>query len=375
MPNTFNLQVGAVAFVRAFAEAIPTCQQTLYVQFSTFEGDASGQAFAALLIDRAQNGVDVRVLLDCYSEVVLSDTYPIFVHKQKQVQQERAQTHQLLDTMKAHGIQIQRTAPPGFLGMYMLHRDHKKMIVMDDHTAFVGGINISDHNYAWHDFMVKIQGTLVQDLKEDFCSTWQGKTTAFDVPVPDGDFILNQCAGRYPIFDEILAMLDRAEKSIVIESPYLLGDKMENALFDAAWRGVKITLIMPYQSNKWIYRFWVQTLRRHLTHPNITIYGFRGEHDMTHAKLVLVDDRWATFGSLNMFELEGATQKELNVFTSNTEFIAQLQTLIQNDLQQSAILPPPRTAWGRFTYRMAITFFERWNQRLLQDEHWKATYC
>lgn len=375
MLNQFRLLVGAEAFVHEFAACIPHCQKNLYVQFSTFEGDASGQAFADLLIDRAKNGVDVRVLLDCYSEVILSDTYPFLLHKQFQVQQERARTHQLLETMKAHGIQIQRTAPPGFLGMYMLYRDHKKMIVMDDHTAFVGGINISDHNYAWHDFMVKIEGRLVHELTTDFCSTWLGRTTPFNSPVPNQDFILNQCAGRYPIFDEILAMINRSKECIVIESPYLLGDKMENALLEAALRGVKVKIIMPYHSNKWIYRFWVRTLRRHLAHPNITIYGYRDSHDMTHAKLVLVDNRWATFGSLNMFELEGATQKELNIFTSNTDFIHQLNHLIESDIQKSVVLPPPRYATGRFTYRLAVAFFHWWNKQLLKNPDWTALYC
>lgn len=375
MSNTFQLLVGAEAFVREFAASIPHCKTRLFVQFSTFEGDSSGQTFADFLLNRAQHGVDVRMLLDCYSEVVLSDIYPIFIHKMKQVRQERAQTHQLLHSMRNQGIQIQRTAPPGPFGIYMLHRDHKKMVILDDHTAFVGGINVSDHNYAWHDFMVKIQGPLVQDLMTDFCSTWNGATQPFDTPVPGGDFILNQCAGRYPIFEEILRMIDRSESSIVIESPYLLGDRIENALAAAAERGVQMTIIMPYHNNKWIYRFWVRTLHRRLAHPNVTIYGYQGRHHMTHAKLVLVDNQRATFGSLNMFELEGATQKELNVFTSNPDFIAQLQALIQADIQKSVALSPPRYAWGRFTYRMAYKFFTRWNQHLLKNASWRATYC
>lgn len=375
MSNTFKLLVGADAFVEEFAACISACHKNLYVQFSTFEGDTSGQAFANLLMERAQHGVDGRMLLDYYSDVVLSDIYPIFIHKMKQLRQERAQTHQLLQTMRQQGIQIQRTAPPGPLGIYMLYRDHKKMVILDDHTAFVGGINISDHNYAWHDFMVKIEGPLVHDLLEDFCSTWNGETRPFDVPAAHGDFILNQCVGRYPIFDEILAMVDRAEESIVIESPYLLGDNIEKALAEAAQRGVKVTIIMPYLSNKWIYRFWVRTLRRRLAHPNVTIYGYQGAHHMTHAKLVLVDQHRATFGSLNMFELEGSTQKELNVFTSNADFITQLQRLIQTDLEKSVVLPPPRYAFGRFTYRVAYDFFLWWNKRLLKNPQWKAAYC
>ena len=376
MSNTFQLLNGSVSILEALHTALENCHKTLYVQFSTFEGDSSGQAFAHMLMEKAAQGVDVRLMVDCYSDVVVSDIYPTLIHKRHTVAAEIARTHALFDELRSKGIPVKRTAPPGFMGRYLLYRDHKKMVVLDDEVAFVGGINVSDHNYAWHDFMVKISGELVKNLKTDYCSTWEGSTITLNTPRPSGDFVLNQCAGRYSIFEEILRMIESAQHKLVIESPYLMGDHIETAILDAARRGVKVTLIIPFHSNKLVYRLWVRKMYQRLTHPGITIYGYRGDHDMTHAKLVIVDDRRATFGSLNMFELEGLTQKELNIFTDNADFIQQVQEFISQDIASSQIIPqPPKHTFGHFSYTLLYYFFKWWTNRLIQNPEWTAVYC
>lgn len=375
MSNTYQVCVGAGAFLEALTAALENCHHSLYAQFMTFEGDASGQAFADLLADKAAAGLDVRLMVDSYSDIVLSDVYPILVHRLGAVRQERQRTRAMFEALQAQGVGIQRTAPPGFLGRYMLYRNHKKMVILDERVAFVGGINISDHNYAWHDFMVRIEGPLVADLVRDYRSTWEGDTVALDTFAPEGDFVLNQCAGRYSIFEAVLAMIGRAGHTLVIESPYLLGDHFEAAIRAAAERGVQVTLITPFLSNKLVYRLWARKLRRRLSHPRITIYGYQGDGGMTHAKLIIVDDRWASFGSYNMIELEGLTQKELNVFSADPSLIAQLKALVASDRAQSVVLDGPRISWGRFSYTVLYRFFDWWTRRLVRDPEWKTRYC
>lgn len=375
MENTFKVLVGADAFTGELARALETCRRSLYAQFMTYEGDRSGSAFSEQLASKAAAGLDVRLMVDCYSDVVLSDVYPFLLHRQGAVRRERAHTLALFEHLRAQGVGVRRTAPPGRLGQFMLYRNHKKMIVLDESCAFVGGINISDHNFAWHDFMVKIEGPLVSDLALDFRSTWDGQTAPLDHAAPGGDFVLNQCAGRYPIFEQIVEMIGQAEHTVVIESPYLLGDRIEQAIFAAAQRGVRVTIITPYASNKLIYRVWVRTLRRRLAHSNVSFYGYQGNGGMTHAKLIIVDDRWASFGSFNMIELEGLTQKELNIFSSSSDLIAQLNALVTQDLSAAMPLPTPRFAPGRFTYRGLYLLVRWWTRRLLQHPDWKAVYC
>lgn len=375
MTNRFTLLAGASAFMDELTRTLQGDHARIYAQFMTFEGDATGQAFADLLAQQAARGADVRLMVDAYSDVILSDVWPVLLHRRGEVAAERARTHALFDRLRAQGVGVKRTAPPGALGRFLLYRDHKKMVVLDDRIAFTGGINISDHNYGWHDFMVKIEGPLAATLAHDFHTTWNGQTAPLATPCPGEDFVLNQCAGRYSIFEEILRMIGRAQRTIVIESPYLLGDHIERALRAAAERGVCVTLILPAYSNKLLYRRWVRVLRRRLDHPNVTVWGFRGGSGMTHAKLIVVDDQWTSFGSLNMIELEGLTQKELNVFSSNPALISQLQALIARDLAQAAPIPAPRFVAGRPLYTVLYRSFRWWTRRLIRDTDWKARYC
>jgi len=373
--NEYQLLVGAEAFVGALRVALEQCTQRLYIQFSTFEGDSSGRAFADLLIKRAQLGVDVRLMIDHYSSMVQDDIYPILLHRRAELSAEKQKTRQLIQSLQEAGVAVQYTAPLGPLGIYFPYRNHKKMIIIDDQLAFVGGINVSDHNYRWHDFMVKVCGPIVQDLAQDYLSTWEGQTFAYDKPSPDTDFLLNQCAGRYSLFEHILQLIDSAEKTLVIESPYLLGERIESAILAAAQRGVKITIILPFRSNKWLYRVWVRKLYRRLNHPNIRLYGYRGEHDMTHAKLMMVDDEVVTFGSFNMFELEGLTQKDLNIFTRNQSFIRQVKDFIAQDIAESVLIATPKSSFGRFSYTWLYYFVRWWTNFLLRNERWRLQYA
>jgi phosphatidylserine/phosphatidylglycerophosphate/cardiolipin synthase-like enzyme len=375
MDNSFQLLVGVDAFIHEFTASLRDCRESLYVQFSTFEGDDSGQRVAHLMMESANAGVDVRLIVDCYSDVVINDTYPILLHRRGELQAERAATLALYDQMRDGGIEIQRTAPTGFLGMYMLYRNHKKMVIIDETTAFVGGICVSDHNFSWHDFVVKIQGDLVKDIVRDFSSTWAGQTQPFDLAAPAGDFVLNQRAGRLSIFQHILNLIETAQQSIVIESPYLLGDQLESKLRQAAERGIQVTLIMPFHSNQLMYRVWVRHLRKFLNHPNVRIFGIKRENNMTHAKLIVVDGKWAGFGSYNMFELESLTQKDLTVFSDNPDLLRQFHQLIEDDLRNSVLLDAPRWTWGRSSYRLVHSFFRWWTGCLVKNEKWFAVYA
>lgn len=373
--NRFHLLVGAEAFLRDVRTTVAGARTRVLAQFMTYEGDESGRDFSAMLAEKAGDGLDVRLFVDHYTDVILSDVYPTHIHQRAAVARERARTQEMLDALRAAGVPVRRTAPVGPLGCYLFYRNHKKMVVIDETVAYVGGINVSDHNFLWHDFMVRIEGPLVADLARDFLSTWDGATVPFDRRDQGGDFLLNQCAGRYPIFDETVAMIGRARSSVVLHSPYLLGDRFESALRGAAERGVRVTAIIPYRSNRLLFRVWFGTLLRRIDHPNVRVMGYRGGRDMTHAKYLVVDGKHASFGSYNMCELEGLTQKELNVFTSNPDFLAQMRALIESDLAASAPLAVPRSAPGRLSYAVLHAFFRWWTGRLLRNDRWRRTYC
>jgi cardiolipin synthase len=367
--------VGADAFIEALSRDVASCGRSLRVQFSTFEGDAAGQAFAALLVDRVAAGVEVQVILDGYSLVIVDDVYPFAIRGRGDARTEKRRTGELLASLEGSGVQIKRVAPPGRFARYLLHRDHKKMVLIDDRVAYVGGINISEHNYRWHDFMVRIEGAVVGKVAADFTSTWAGATIPLTERPDAGDYVLNQCAGRPTVLEEVLRLIGDARERLVMESPYLCGDHIERAILAAAQRGVRVVLVTPLHPNHLHNNVWVRKLRRRLRHANIELLGYSESDGMTHAKLLIVDDRIATFGSVNYQEIEALTQKELNVFTRDPALVGELGALAAADAAASAPVPRPRSAFGWWTYRVAFWLLRLWTNRLLQRPEWRARYC
>jgi cardiolipin synthase len=370
--NRYRLCVGSGEFVAALRDALRDCRSTLWVQFSTFEGDTSGEQLAAMLLEHAARGVDVRLMVDCYTDVIVNDIVPFLVHRRRELRGERARTAALLQRLARGGVAVRRTAPAGRFGRYILFRDHRKMVVIDGTTAFVGGLNVSDHNYGWHDFMVRVDGPLVEDVAADFAATWDGRTAPLHRS-QDGDFVLNHTPARPSIADEIVRMVESAERSIVVESPSLLGGPLERALAAAAARGVDVTLVAPARHNRWIFRRWVRATHRHLARAGVRTYGYRGTAGMTHAKLLIADDR-ATFGSYNFFELEALTQRELNVFTGDPALVSALRVLVAGDVGESEPLAVPRSMSGVSSYRLVARLVAAWTRRLLRDPGWTARY-
>ena len=96
---------------------------------------------------------------------------------------------------------------------------------------------------------------------------------------------------------------------------------------------------------------------------------------MTHAKLVIVDDRTVSFGSFNLFDLEGLTQKELNVFTRDRAIVSDLGDLVAGDIASSCPVPHPSMTFGRFSYTLLRSVFAWWTRRLLRNAAWRSEYC
>src|SRR5206468_2888761 len=101
-----------------------------------------------------------------------------------------------------------------------------------------------------------------------YSGTWTGTPrAAVQAGVRSRDFILTNAPGRDAIGTEVLSMIGRAQQSVAVESPSLLGRDIERALLTAARRGIKIELVAPRRHNRAIFRFWVAGTFRHLRHP------------------------------------------------------------------------------------------------------------
>ena len=158
-------------FVDDLHRALRAAERRVLIQVMTFDGDAAGLAVADLMAAAAGRGVEVRLLVDCYALRYVSDRPA----KDPRVQAEAAETAAMFERLQAAGVAVTFTQPWGPALLFGLSRNHKKLYVVDDH-AYLGGINISDHNFAWRDFMIGTSDpAVVEALADDFVRTEHGE--------------------------------------------------------------------------------------------------------------------------------------------------------------------------------------------------------
>ena len=195
-------------FVEDLHRALASAERRVLIQVMTFDGDASGLTVADLLAAAAGRGVDVRLLVDCFALRYVSDRKDT----DPSVQDEVAATKAMFDRLRVAGVDVTFTQPFGPVKFFGLSRNHKKLYVVDDH-AYLGGINISDHNFAWRDFMIRTTDPAIVDaLAQDFARTERGDRRSVNTTVLTNREI-------EPAFTEII---NGASRSLVLASPYSL---------------------------------------------------------------------------------------------------------------------------------------------------------
>jgi cardiolipin synthase len=287
-----EIVIGAPSFWQRAAADIASARKRVLVQALTFEGDATGQAVAAAL--QQTRARDRRVLVDDFSRVVVSDRFVLSLHflASASFRAEVRATGDMFRALVAGGVGVRRTNPiAGRVYRYGL-RNHKKLIVADD-VAYIGGVNFSDHNFAWHDLMLRIEGAGAADfLASDFDATWESRAAFAKARFGDlGLYALDGChnaAGFADLFEAIA----RAERRIDVVSPYLSFPFAE-ALGAAARRGVAVDVLAPSSNNKPMVRHYLLDAARRLG------FALRLVPEMFHLKAMLIDGRLLVLGSSN----------------------------------------------------------------------------
>ncbi|MCM1189148.1 MAG: cardiolipin synthase [Muribaculaceae bacterium] len=256
-----------------------------------------------ILAKKAAEGVDVRVMYDGTCEfTTLSHNYP--------------------ERLRKLGIQCKMFAPlTPFVSTYYNYRDHRKILVIDGHTAFTGGVNLADeyinrkvkHGH-WKDTAVMLKGPAAGSFAMMFLEMWNidGKSETdykkyLSVPalpaenapgyvMPYGDCPLDDDKVGERVYMDIL---NRARKYVHIMTPYLILDgEMETALKFAAERGVDVKLILPGIPDKEAAYALAKTHYRSLLDSGVKIYEY--SPGFVHAKLFVSDDREGVVGTINL---------------------------------------------------------------------------
>jgi cardiolipin synthase A/B len=325
-----ELLVGADAFWRRAAEDMSAARRRLYVQAMTFEADAAGRPVALAI--SASRAAARRVLIDAYSRHVINDR---FVHApaallDSALRAEARATRAMYGEMVGAGAAVRLTNPVGPFFARFPARNHKKLIVADD-VAYVGGVNFSDHNFAWHDFMIRLEGAeAAQLLAEDFEATFAGAPRPWRADL--GDLELLSLDGRSNArgFGAIVELIDAARVGITVISPYLTFP-FTGALARAAGRGTPVRLITPLANNKPMVRdAMLAAAQRAGFEVRLTLR-------MSHLKAMLIDDERLVVGSSNFDFVSLAAEEELMAVIARPSLIEDFRRRIVAPALESAL--------------------------------------
>ena len=299
----------AIKGLHAQLADLAKAEHFIFMEYFIIDRGYMWDSILEVLKQKAAEGVEVRVMYDgmcCL--MLLPYHYP-----------------QKLEKM---GIRCQMFSPiKPVLSTHQNYRDHRKVTVIDGHTAFTGGVNLADEYINrkerfghWKDTAIMVKGDAVKSFTMMFLQMWDAASpkskneenyeqylVPADYKLPEGyagnGFVMPYADS--PLDEEqvgeqvYLDILNQAKSYVHIITPYLiLDDEMKNAMAYAAKRGIDVKIIMPHIPDKKYAYLLARTYYPELIASGVKIYEY--EPGFTHAKIFVSDDEKATVGSINL---------------------------------------------------------------------------
>lgn len=303
-------------------------QDSLLAQAMTFEGDAAGRWLIDIMI--ASPAKDKRLLIDSYSKVVINDHFvKSFKYlKDSDFRNEVRATTRLVAEAKSAGIEVMFTNPIGWFGQKYPLRNHKKMVIVDGETSFLGGINFSDHNFEWHDMMVELHDrTLGASLVSDFNSTWRGVNQSTSIRTDQGELYLFNGVKSRVLYEDLFSHIKAAKKTVQIISPYI-SEPLLGVLRMIAANGVEITVVSPQENNKSIFKNII------LSEQQKGYFHLKEYPGMSHMKAILIDDEKMIFGSSNYDLVSYYFEQEVVFVSEDVNLIEDFKTKVMMEVRE-----------------------------------------
>ncbi|QQR80797.1 MAG: hypothetical protein IPJ69_01120 [Deltaproteobacteria bacterium] len=308
-------------YFHSLHQEILLAKKTIDIEIYIFASDQVGRNLSDLLKQKVREGVRVRLL---YDDMGCRDTDQFF-----------------LTNLEEAGCEMKAFQPVIQLGPDLTSRNHRKFVLIDQKTAFLGGYNFTNEysekffgKLAWRDTGVMTQDPeALEELQQLFEAAWKGSWREFAVLVMDHWKRTRRRAYRViPNFglrrlsfirQEYVAAMIRARKTIYLTQSYFVPDfGLIRVLRKAARRGLDVRLITAAESDVPFVRWCSQGTYQSLLSAGVKIYEYQDR--MMHAKTGVVDDDWWTVGTANMDHLSLFRNLEVN--------------LVSNDQEQSKVL-------------------------------------
>lgn len=356
--NTVELLMnGHDKFIDLF-EAIRQAKHHIHLEYFNFRNDSIANSLFDLLAEKVKEGVEVRAMFDAFGNS--SNNRPLKKHH--------------LRAIRERGIEIVKFDPIKFPWInHAMHRDHRKIVVIDGQTGYTGGMNIADYYInglpkigQWHDIHMRLEGDAVRYLQGIFLTMWNRETGQHiggpayfpDVPqLPDSLSEEIAIVDRVPretprsISHAYTAAIESAQKSIRIVNPYFVPTKsIRKAIKGALKRGTQVEIMLPAVSDIPFTPEASFYIGHKLMKKGARIYLFNG--GFHHSKIMMVDSIYCTVGTANLNSRSLRYDYETNAFIFDPATTRQLNEMFERDMQNSTPLTPEywkkRSGWKKF---------------------------
>jgi len=320
----------------AIKERLREAKEYIHMEYYTFRDDQIGQEIIDILKEKAERGLEVKVIFDAAGSIGMSG------HAKR--------------SMKNAGIEMACFHPlsSGFFTQKINFRNHRKIIVVDGDTAFVGGLNIGDEYLGrhpkigfWRDTHLKVKGESIRSLQTIFMIDWsylKNETLDLDTYTPaqnkeehsGGVQILGSGpdANQGMIAELYFDMIATAKHSVWIATPYFVPDKdIRTALSMAAKKGVEVKLMVPEISDGYLPKYATRSYFGKFLDKGIEVYQY--QKGFMHQKIMIVDGRSASIGTANVDFRSLNLNFEVNAFLFRTSSVQSLIDNYKHDMENS----------------------------------------
>ncbi len=331
----------------AMFKAIAAARDHINMETYIIDDDETGRQFADALIARQRQGVQVNLIYDSVGS--LSTPRAFF------------------DKLKDSGVKVVEFNPVNPLqakkGWELNQRDHRKLLIVDGHSVFVGGINISGvyssgsaarrssmqgdaARTPWRDTHLLIEGPVVAEFQKMFHETWRKQKGApltdrkyFPPALVKGKEVIRAIGssadeGTAQYYSTLISAINSAESSIYLTNAYFVPDaQFLDALKAAVARGTDVKIILPGQTDSGLVFHAGRSFYTDLLQNGVKIYERREK--LLHAKTALIDGVWSSVGSTNLDWRSFLHNDEINAIVLGTDFGLQMKAMFDKDLAAS----------------------------------------
>jgi len=360
--NRLTLLRNGAEYFPALVREIDTAEAEVFLETYLFADDESGSLIAGSLARAAARGVAVHLLLDGFGARHFAP-----------------RIRKLLAEAGARVLVFRPNVSPWTLRRVRLRRLHRKLASIDGRVAFVGGVNVIDDFHTpgqsppRYDYAVRISGPLVEEVRTaaarlwsqvswaTFRRRWPGlealKGRMFSpVPAPDAPdplpggqraalVVRDNVGHRRDIEDAYLELIEGAREDILIGCAYFFpGRRFRHALVRAAARGVRVVLLLQGRVEYALLHYAARALYGSMLEAGIEILEYH--KSFLHAKVAVIDRRFASVGSSNIDPFSFLLAREANIFVDDERFAGELRASLEQAMQAGATHVAPRQ-WKR----------------------------